>query len=97
MKVFLPISTEQILKVRARFSSETFDLHIRRELTDTTVVLSDLPASVVNGYVNIPFSRPFEEGEQYEMEIISEGVTAWRGKAFITAKDPSTYKMHADV
>ena len=97
MKVFLPIATNQILKVRARFFSGLYDLHLRQELTDTTTVISDCPASLVSGYANVTFAHPFTEGENYEIEIISGGLTAWKGKAFITARTPSTYKMHTNV
>lgn len=97
MKVFLPIQTQQTLRVRARNVLPLYSIKIRQELTDETITLSDIPALSVNGYIELPLSANFQEGEHYEIEVLSTEGVEWRGKAFITAKTPSTYKLNENV
>lgn len=93
MKVFLPIATQQNLVVRARRNAASVDLTLRQELKDETTTTNTIATSYIDGYLIIPFSHDFVEGESYEVEVFDTD-SIWRGKAFITAQTPETYKLN---
>jgi hypothetical protein len=97
MKVFLPISTQQILKVRTRKEVYFGSLVLRQELKDISTTISDIPVSFLDGYALVAFQHPFVESETYEITLLEDETTEviWKGKAFITAQTPSAYKMNA--
>ena len=93
MKVFLPIATEQILLIRSRSIPAKVDLSLRHKLTDTTTSYANIIPSFNKGYLRVPLSHSFVEGESYEITVTTSGSLVWRGKAFITAQTPKTYKI----
>lgn len=97
MKVFLPVATSQNLKVMPRANASTVDLTIRQEAKDVTTVYSDISTSFSGGYLTVPFSHPFVEGETFEATLTdsSDDSLLWRGRFFITAQTPQEYKQYA--
>lgn len=93
MKVFLPVATAQNLIVRTRANVASVDLVIRNELTKETTTTSAISTSYLDGYLTVPFSHDFGEGETYEMQVVDTD-PIWRGKAFITAQTPELYKLN---
>lgn len=97
MKVLLPIATSQGLMVMPRANVATVDLTLRKAGTDTTTVYGDITTSFSDGYLTIPFSHGFSEGETYEATVTrsdNDGLL-WRGQVFITAQTPQNYKQYA--
>jgi hypothetical protein len=96
VKVFLPIATEQDLVVRARANVATVDLVLRKEREDESTTYADINTSYSNGWLTIPFTHTFAEGDSYEIEVLNSATDAvlWRGKCFVTAQTPQEYKMH---
>lgn len=96
MKVFLPVATSQNLKVMPRANASTIDLTMRQELTDTTTVKEDISTTFTGGYLTIPFSHSFVEGETYELTVTDsdDGSLLWRGRGFVTSQTPQNYKQY---
>lgn len=94
MKVFLPVGTSQNLSVMPRANASEVDLTIRQELKDVTTVFNNISTSFSDGYLTIPFSHPFVEGETYELTVTdsSDGSLLWRGRGFVTSQTPQNYK-----
>lgn len=97
MKVFLAVATSQNLVVRPRANAAVVNLAIRNEFTDVTTTTTGIAASFSKGYLTIPFSHDFAEGETFEMEVTnnSGGALLWRGKCFVTNQTPQNYKINA--
>ena len=95
MKVFLPIATEQFLKIRPRAKSAMVNVSIRKELKDTTSDLLDILTFFNDGYLSIPITYLFRDGVTYEIEVTSndDDSLLWRGKAFCTSQTPQYYKI----
>lgn len=97
MKVFLPVDTSQNLKVMPRANASTVDLTVRKEITDETTVYSDITTSFSDGYLTIPFSHDFAEGETFELTVTNseDDSLLWRGRGYVTAQTPQNYRMYA--
>ncbi|UII80000.1 hypothetical protein [Flagellimonas sp. CMM7] len=96
MKVFLPVSTTQELRVRPRRKSYNVDLVLRKEITDS-VVTYPLTGVYSNGFLILNVIHQFEEGESYEVKVNDDNGDIWRGKAFVTSQPPEKYKSNNDI
>jgi len=96
MKVLLPVATEQSLVVRPRANTATVDLTIRDILKDITTVTSGITTTFLNGFLTIPFTHDFSEGETYEVEITNnaDDSLVWRGQIFVTSQTPQNYTFY---
>lgn len=96
MKVLLPIATAQNLIVRPRTNVATVNLVIRDILKDTTTTSSGISTSFANGFLTIPFTRDFSEGETYSAEVTNTatGALLWRGLIYITAQTPQNFNYY---
>ena len=97
MKVLLPIATSQNLIVRPRFNVTTVDLVLRNILKDTTTTTSGITSSFADGFLTIPFTHDFSEGETYSVQVNNNatGAVLWRGMIYITAQAPQNYNHFA--
>jgi len=94
MEVFRPSNENHILKVIPRYNVENCTILIRHELTDVLTTLENQRVYCDNGYATIPFEYQFKEGGSYHIEIITNSLTIWRGKAYATDQtDLENYKL----
>jgi len=96
MKVFLPVSTTQELKVRTRRKIYNVTLSIRDESKDTTIEQT-LTGSFSSGFFVLPFAYDFEEDMGYEISVFDAIGILWRGKAYCTTQNPQEYKLNNGV
>ncbi len=94
MQIFKPSNENHILKVIPRYEVEICTIHIRHELTDILTTLENKRVFCENGYIIVPFEYQFKEGGSYHIEILSDILTIWRGKAYATNEnDLENYKL----
>jgi len=94
MQVFKPSNESHFLKIIPRYSVEECTINIRHELTDVLTTLENKRVYCDNGYATIPFDFTFKEGGSYHIEILSDILTIWRGKAYATNEtDIENYKL----
>lgn len=96
MKVLLPIATTQNLLVRPRANVATVDLVLRDILKDTTTTTSGITSSFADGFLTIPFTHDFTEGETYSVQVNNNvsGAVLWRGLMYITAQTPQNFNYY---
>lgn len=88
MKVLLPISDTQTIKIRPRFVDLLVTVVLRNELTDEITEKDPIIPVVGEDFISIGVTHPFQEGENYEIQIFAEnGDVMWRGKMFITEQE----------
>ena len=94
MQVFKPSNESHILKIIPRYKVEECTINIRHELTDVLTTLENKAVFCDNGYSIIPFDYQFKESGSYHIEILSDILTIWRGKAYATNEtDIENYKL----
>jgi len=97
MKVFLPVSTAQELRIRPRIKATSVNLTLRNESTDS-VITYPLTGTYSGGFLVLDVTHDFTEGESYEMVIKDDSDNLmWRGKAFSTSQKPETYKLNDGI
>lgn len=97
MKVFLPVGTSQNLNIMPRANAATVDVTLRKPFTDDTTVYSDISTSFLDGYLTVPLSHSFVEGETFELTVTnaSDDSLLWRGQVYVTAQTPQNYRQYA--
>lgn len=94
MQVFKTSNESHILKVIPRYNVENCTINIRHELTDALTKIENQRVYCENGYIIVPFAYQFKEGGSYHIEILSDILTIWRGKAYATNEtDLENYKL----
>lgn len=94
MQIFRPDRTVHILKVIPRHNVEECSILIRHELTDVLTTIENKRVYCENGYIIAPFDFQFKEGGSYHIELLTDSLTIWRGKAYATDEnDIENYKL----
>jgi len=88
MIVLKPIATVQTIVVYARNhdSTKAYSGIITPEETDTPETKTGTLTSFTDGVLTIKFTYGFQEARFYTISIISETVTIYKGKIFVTAQ-----------
>ena len=96
MKVFLPQSTAQEIRVRPRKKEISVTLEIRQESNDS-VTEYPLIGVYSNGFLVLSVSHPFIEGEGYEIKVKKNDDELWRGKGYCTSQKPEEFKLNDGI
>ena len=95
MKVLLPSTDEQIIKIIPRTYVEASDLTlvITRDGTGETETLTSLTSTIDGNYISIPCTFSIlSEGSIYFMELKQGSALLFRDKVYVTAQTDRTQK-----